>query len=54
MANTEIPNNNPNKEPISDKSITKEKNTEISRGNNTSNSKKIKQKTQKNKKNKKN
>ena len=33
MANTEIPNNNPEKEPITDKSITKEKTTEISREN---------------------
>ena len=39
MANTENSNNNPNKEPISDKSITKEKNTEISKKNITQNKK---------------
>ncbi len=39
MANTEIPNNNPDKEPISDKSIKKEKTKEISRKNITPNKK---------------
>ena len=39
MANTEIQNNNPEKEPISDKSITEEKTKAIIRKNTTQNKK---------------